>query len=63
MPYAVVLWSMPSRLYRKPPGGPGAGAGGGVQTRVGVVVRVFETFIEVRQFQRDRMEQQTGKEA
>ncbi len=32
-------------------GGPGAGAGGGIQTRVGVLVRAYETFIEMQQME------------
>ncbi len=53
MPYAVVLWSILSRLYRKPPGGPGAGAGGGVQTRIGVVVAVFSEALRIVAERRD----------
>ncbi len=45
MPYAVVLWPMLIRLYRKPPRGPGAG--GGVQTPVGVAVAVFSEALKI----------------
>ncbi len=38
---------MLSRLYREPPTGPGAGAGGGVQTRIGLAVAVFSEVLQI----------------